>query len=52
MKFKDNDYVEILVDKNKFKKGSKGTIICCFEKPIESYMVEFKVDYETIVNQG
>lgn len=46
MKFKNNDYVETLVDKGKFKKGSKGTVICCFDKPIEGYMVEFEVDYE------
>ena len=46
MKFKNNDYVETLVDKGKFKKGSKGTVIFCFNKPIEGYMVEFKVKYD------
>lgn len=46
MKFKDNDFVETLVDKGKFKKGSKGTIIACFKEPIEGYMVEFEVEHE------
>ena len=47
MKFKSNDKVITLINKNNIKKGSIGYIVCEFTEPNEAYDVEFYNDKDT-----